>query len=224
MHDDEHVGAPASRRAFLRTASALAAGAVTAAGAPACKAVSSDASTSRTPGERPLDATTVATRGAALDGERLLALAEVMLPAALGADGIRRATDAFVAWIAGYDPVAEEMHGYGYAEIRYLPPDPLPGWRAQLDALELLAQRTRRKAFASLDATSRSAIVTAALRRERGGDRLPAPLAASHVAIALVAHWASSPDAWNRALGAIVSPSTCRPLADATRDPSRTRA
>lgn len=223
MSDESATTTPATRRAFLRTASLLAAGGAAAATA-GCDAVSSDPSSHRTPGERPLDATTVATRGAALDGERLLALAEVMLPAALGADGIRRATDAFVAWIAGYDPVAEEMHGYGYAEVRYLPPDPLPGWRAQLDALELLSQRTRRKAFASLDAAGRSAIVTAALRRERGGDRLPAPLAASHVAIALVAHWASSPDAWNRALGASVSPSTCRPLAGATRDPSGARA
>jgi hypothetical protein len=51
------------------------------------------------------------------------------------------------------------------------------------------------------------------------GDRLPAPLAAGHVALALLAHWASSPAAWDLAYGARITPATCRPLADAPRKP-----
>jgi hypothetical protein len=48
---------------------------------------------------------------------------------------------------------------------------------------------------------------------------LPSPLAARHIALALLAHWSASPDAWNLALGAQVSPGTCRKLDDALRAP-----
>jgi len=153
------------------------------------------------------------------DGDLLTALAEVVLPASIGADAGRRATRAFVAWADGYDPVAEEMHGYGYSDVRYLPADPSPAWRAQLDALNALAMRTKGKGFVTLDVPARSEVVAAALRRERNNDRLPAPLGASHVAIALLAHWASSPDAWNLALGVQVSPGACRALDGVARKP-----
>ena len=204
----------ASRRAFLRNAAILAAG-TTAAASVGCDSLpgadgSAGADRARA-GE--------STRSTGLTTGNLEALAEAVLPEALGVDGRHAATAAFVAWIDGYQPVAEEMHGYGYADVRYLPADPAPAWRAQLDALDLLAQQTRRASFASLPLPARREIVTMALRRERGGDRLPAPLAATHVAIALLSHWASGPAAWNLALGADVSPGVCRPLGDALRKP-----
>jgi len=146
-----------------------------------------------------------------LDGAALDALGEAMLPSPLGVDGQRAAVAAFVAWCDGYDPVAEEMHGYGYADIRFLPADPVPAWRAQLDGLEVLAQRLHGSSFAAIPADQRRALVSRVTRSARG-DRLPSPLAASHVAIALVSHWAASPNAWNLALAANVSPTTCRSL------------
>jgi hypothetical protein len=51
------------------------------------------------------------------------------------------------------------------------------------------------------------------------GDRLPAPLDARHVALALLAHWASTPAAWDLACGARVGRGTCRPLAESPRRP-----
>jgi hypothetical protein len=158
-------------------------------------------------------------RIAHLDGASLDALGEAMLPSALGMDGQRAAVAAFVAWCDGYDPVAEEMHGYGYADVRYLPPDPVPAWRAQLDGLELLAQRLHGASFASIPADQRRVLVSKATRGARG-DRLPSPLNASHVAIALLSHWAASPDAWNLALGVAVSPTTCRQLEKVKDKPS----
>ena len=201
-----------SRRAFLRNAAILAAGSTVVAGA-ACDAPSGarkevDAAGAEEP-----------TRQSGLSTANLESLAEAVLPESLGADGRRAATQAFVSWIDGYRPVAEEMHGYGYADVRYLPPDPAPAWRAQLDALDLLARQTRGGTFASLPLAGRREIVNMALRRERGGDRLPAPLGASHIAVALLSHWASGPRAWNLALGADVSPGLCRPLGDAVRKP-----
>jgi hypothetical protein len=188
-----------SRRAFLKSASLLAASA--AATGTACQVQ----------GPKETDASQGAERVKGLDRELLDAAAEAMLPESLGRSGIRAATDAFVGWVDGYAPVAEEMHGYGYSDVRYLPADPAPAWRAQLSALDLLAQRVHRTAFAALAVPARRALIETVLR-EQTGDRLPAPLRAPHVTLALLSHWCASPDAWNRALGRDVSPLTCRPL------------
>ena len=153
------------------------------------------------------------------DRAQLDALSDCVLPEELGLEGRRAATAAFVAWADGYDPVAEEMHGYGYADIRYLPPDPAPAWRAQLTGLDILARRSGRKPFTELDTTARRELLAVVLRRERG-DRLPAPLAASHIAVALLSHWASSATAHDLAMGRAVTPLTCRTLNNATMQPS----
>jgi hypothetical protein len=212
MTDTASGGEQWDRRAFLRAAGALAAGAAAA----GCDAP-------RAPGGAPAaapSATPVAgrSRDVALDPAALAAVGEVVLPGELGDAGRAAAVDAFVAWISGYEPVAERMHGYGYADIRYLPPDPAPGWRAQLEGLELLARRSRGASFAALPVVERRALVESALAGIPG-DRLPAPLAAGHVALALLSHWASSPAAWDLAYGARITPSTCRPLDDAPRRP-----
>lgn len=195
----------ASRRTFFKTAGAIATG--VAASSVACA---------------PADGTPAAAGRTTIDQASLEPLAEVMLPGELGPAGRSAAVDAFVRWVNEYEPVAQEMVGYGYSDIRYLPPDPAPAWRAQLDALELLAQKLRKGSFASLDLTGRTEVVTVALGSERA-ERLPAPLNARHVAVALLAHWASSPGAWNLAMGVDVSPGACRPLEAARMRPPTMR-
>ena len=157
-------------------------------------------------------------RANGFDRNVLDSLAEVVLPAELGAKGRDVAIGQFIAWADGYEPVAEEMHGYGYSDIRYLPPDPSPTWRAQLAALDLLARKSRQKPFAQLPAPARRELVEIATRGH-GGERLPAPLDATHIAIALLAHWASTPDAWDLAYGAKITPDSCRTLGDANAKP-----
>jgi hypothetical protein len=193
----------ANRRDFLKTASLLTAAAAAGTG---CEISDRDTTTSR------------GTREVGFDRGLLDAVASAVLPASLGTAGILAATDRFVAWVDGYEPVAEEMHGYGYSDVRYLPADPAPAWRAQLAALEVLARKTQRRPFAELDLAQRRTVLEASLRPERG-ERLPSPLSARHVALALLAHWASRPEAWNRALNAQVSPQSCRPLEGAARKP-----
>ena len=204
-----------SRRAFLKYAGVMA-GAVATTTLSGCEVVQLDSK--RVPkGDAPADTRTP--RNSGFDRGVLDALAMVVLPDSIGFDAQRAAVGKFVAWIDGYDPVAEEMHGYGYADIRYLPPDPAPNWRAQLEALETLARKTRNSSFTALDTEARREVIAVALRRERLGERLPSPLGAPHIAVALLAHWASTPQAWNVAFGANVSPETCRPLADANHKP-----
>ena len=197
-----HMTPDQPRRAFLKTAGAIATG--IAASTLGC-APSADRNTAANPDEP-------------LDRALLHALADVTLPDELGTSAKQGAVDAFVAWINAYEPVAEEMHGYGYADVRYLPADPAPAWQAQLRALDTLAQKTKRSGFAKLGTAARRDVLAIALRGDRG-DRLPAPLSARHVAVALVAHWASTPAAWNMAMGVDVSPGACRPLDGATRKP-----
>lgn len=201
-----------SRRSFLKTAGALTAGVATVGTAGAGCAVKDPTASNATGHENETE------RVRGFDRVLLDALATAVLPAALGETGIRAATDAFVAWADGYEPVAEEMHGYGYADVRYLPADPSPAWRAQLTALNLLAHKHGTVGFASLPVAQRQELLSVALRDQRG-DRLPAPLDARHVAVALLAHWSSGPDAWDRALGARVAPGVCRALGDASRQP-----
>ena len=195
---------PEGRRSFLKVAGALAATA-----AAGCRLET------RTP-----DAVAINTndRLNGFDRTVLDAVGETVLPGELGEKGRDAAIGQFIAWSDGYDPVAEEMHGYGYSDIRYLPPDPAPAWRAQLSALDLLARKSRQKPFARLSIEARRELLGIAINGQ-GGERLPAPLDAQHIAIALLAHWASSPDAWDLALGAKVLPGTCRVLSDANAKP-----
>jgi Gluconate 2-dehydrogenase subunit 3 len=195
-----------ARRTFLK----VAAGALAASTAAGCSLESHPPETG--PAAADLE------RETGFDRTLLDAVGEVILPAELGSKGRDVAIGAFVAWADGYEPVAEEMHGYGYADIRYLPPDPAPAWRAQLAALDLLARKSTQRPFARLDVTARRGLLTTALKGH-GSDRLPAPLDATHIAIALLAHWASSPDAADLAWGAMVTPSSCRVLSDANTKP-----
>ena len=201
-----------TRRGFLKTAGALTAG-VAAVGTAATACAVDDPTTSNATGQ---DNGAERVRG--FDRVLLNAVATAVLPGSLGAPAIRVATDAFVAWADGYEPVAEEMHGYGYADVRYLPADPSPAWRAQLTALDLLAHKHGTVGFATLPLAQRQSLL-AAVSRDQRGERLPAPLYANHVAIALLAHWSSGPEAWDTALGVRVTPGVCRTLGDATRKP-----
>ena len=155
----------------------------------------------------------------ALDPLLLAALGDAVLPDSLGADGRRRAVAAFAAWLAAYAPVAEEMHGYGSAELTYTPEHPGPGWQAQLDALDALARRTRKRGFARLGIAARRAVLEARLARVTGATVPGTPLEAPHVAVALLAHWAATSDAQDLAYGARIGAGQCRSLAETARRP-----
>jgi len=73
-----------------------------------------------------------AATGAALDGVLLAALGQVVFPSELGETQQDQAVREFQQWATSYEAVPELDHGYGTAEIRYGPPDPVPAWGAQL--------------------------------------------------------------------------------------------
>ena len=162
-------------------------------------------------------------RGTALDDRLLNALADVVLPQELGVPARTAAVLAFREWLAGYEPAAEGMHGYGDQEITYLPADPGPGWNAQLSQLDAIARKRHGTGFADCDAATREAIVRGQLSHVPGGPRLPGVATAPHVALALLAHWADSSSATDFVYGAAIGKETCRQLAIVTAPPARVK-
>ena len=192
------------RRSFLKSAAALTA---TAAAIPAQPLAAAEQQQQPAPPSRALNATLLA------------ALGDTVLPESLGAATRATAVREFNRWITEYSPVAEEMHGYGDAEITYTPADPAPGWNAQLEALDLLARRTKRRGFAALSIAARRDIVRRQLASVRGASLPSNPLNATHVAVALLSHWASSYAAHDLAYNSRIMRGECRGLAGVTRKP-----
>jgi hypothetical protein len=155
---------------------------------------------------------------APLDDALLLPLASAVLPSELGEAGNRRAASAFQAWLAAYRPEAELLHGYGSGEIRRLPLSPAPAWRRQLAALGRESVRRHRKPFGEIDAGERRAIVRSAIGDEKL-ERMPSPLGARHVAVALIAHFYASPEATDLCYEAEIGRTRCRPLAASPVEP-----
>ena len=147
------------------------------------------------------------------------ALAEVVLPAAaMGRAALVKEVAAFRAWGAGYREGAEVVHGYGTSRLRALGPTPMTRWATQLDELEAQAKAKHQRAFHELPAADRAALVRAALQGQRV-DRMPGVAEASHVALALLAHFYDSPAASDLCYDAKIGKQTCRPLAQQSRKP-----
>ena len=154
---------------------------------------------------------------APLEAATLRAVAEVVLPTDLGDASREDIVQAFERWAFEYEPVAELNHGYGTSEVRYGPPDPVPAWQAQLEALEIEASRRTGSSFGELDIPRRRELITRQGLDEGSG--LPNPLQARHVAVALMAHWFSSSEAVDRCYGRRIAERACRGIDTAPAEP-----
>ncbi len=187
------------RRSFLKTTGAVVSGAAVGACTPRGPSTEAEGSGERT-----------------LNEGLLRAVAEVVLPTELGRTGHQQVVAGFRTWASGYQAVPELDHGYGTSEIRYGPPDVVPAWRAQLEALDLEATKRYDAGFTSLEAPLRDALVRGHINE---GPEMPSPLHARHVAVALLSYWLSTPEATNRCYGVSVSPRTCRSIESAPEEP-----
>lgn len=153
-----------------------------------------------------------------LDADTLHGVAEAVLPSDSGPDGVTGVVTEFAAWLEEFEPVAELDHGYISSEITYGPADPEPGWGAQLETLEQLAQRDHGSSFRELDVQVRQAIL-----RPQIGDRrsvsLPPAIRAQHVAVAVMAFFYASPQAADLCYGFDIGDRTCRAIAAASDVP-----
>lgn len=201
------------RRAFLkRSAAAVSAAAV------GCRPAGGRADAEED-GERTGPSEDRTVRG--LPPATLRAVAAIVLPSELGEDGVGRVATGFEAWLAGYAPVAEQVHGYGSQEIRYGPPDPAPRWRAQLEALDREARARHDAPFDELEAGARRALIEAALSdgRETTLPDRPGALRAEHVAVGLAGYFFGSPEATDLCYGRRIGGGACRPLSTSSEAP-----
>ena len=186
------------RREFLKKTVV----AVTAVGLPACgPAGQAD--------DRSTSTEAVGATDRALDPVLLRSIADVVLPTELGTDAREAAVTAFEAWVAGFEPATERPHPYISPEISYGPPDPAPGWRAQLTALELESRQRYGAGFADIEVTSRERLIRGQID-DSGG--LPDTARARHVAVGLMAHFFDSSTAVDLCYGARIGKETCRGL------------
>jgi hypothetical protein len=152
------------------------------------------------------------------DPATLDALGEAVLPTQLGRAGITRAVAAFRDWGTGYREDAELVHGYGTSRLRATGPTPVTRWASQLDALDAAAQSKYTRSFKVLTVAQRADLVREALQGERL-DRMPNVADASHVAVALLAHFYGTSGAADLCYQAHIGNQTCRPLAQQARKP-----
>ncbi len=154
-----------------------------------------------------------------LDDPLLLALASAVLPAELGTDGMRNAATQLQTWIRDYLPGAERNHAYGSARIQTTGADPAPRWSTQLRSLETDARAAHNQAFTALGVAERRALVRAQLAPLQA-NAIPGDVAgASHVALALLASFYSSPQATDLCYEAQIGKNSCRPLATSAQRP-----
>lgn len=205
-----------SRRIFVRIAAAATAalGALPLVGR---RALGQGGRGSTAPGRAPGSA--AAQRVSGLTVPTLLPVASAVLPAELGAARIERATAAFARWIASFKAGEETLHPYGSERLGTTGASPAAMWAEQLTALDADARASHGGPFRTQSLANRTALVQAALAKVQLGARLPSPISAPHVAIALLAHFAESAEGVNLAYSRTIDPKQCRPLASAPNIP-----
>lgn len=154
-----------------------------------------------------------------LEGKTLVPLAHVVLPSELGAARVDRAANQFAKWIAGYREGEETLHPYGSERLGKTGPSPVAKWKEQLRDLSTASENKYRRPFSTLQDIQRAGLVREALAGVQVNARVPAPIAAPHVALALLAHFLESPDATNLAYNKTIDPKQCRPLAKSSSEP-----
>lgn len=151
------------------------------------------------------------------DEDRLRAIADVVLPQALGADGRARVVEQFVAWVRAYRPGAETDHGYGFPRLRRTGASPADRYPQQLDALDAAASPAT--SFAAIAADQRARVLESAIAAARI-ERLPARPDGGHVATDLMAFYFDSIEANDLAYGALIGRDTCRGLPGSENRPA----
>lgn len=144
----------------------------------------------------------------ALDAPLLRAVGDAVLPESLPANQREDAIASFELWLEGFDPVAELRHPYGGDVVPYGPPDPTPGWSAQLEALDLIADARYQATFGELDRGARRTLLQEQITDP--GEGLPSTVRARHIATALMAHYFGSPVATDRCYGVAIRRLECR--------------
>jgi hypothetical protein len=146
-------------------------------------------------------------------------IAPTVLPASIGAAGLRTSVDRFVVWTRGYREGVALAHGYGHPRLQKSGASPVPAYLAQLSSLEADA-RARGGRWNALDLEARRALLDAAFTKAGVRNLPPRPLG-QHVIADLMAHYFRSSEANDRCYHAAINREVCRPIQITTRRPAQ---
>jgi hypothetical protein len=150
----------------------------------------------------------------------LTAMAEVVLPSAIGAAGRDSAVEDFVRWLRNYREGADTGHGYGAATLsRPTGPSPAARYPEQFAALDRAARAAGAASFAALAQAGRRAIVAAALEGPPRVTRLPARPTGANLVADFMGLWFNSAAAFDLAYNAQIGRDTCRSLDGSDKAP-----
>ena len=145
-------------------------------------------------------------------------IAPTVLPASLGADRVRAIADRFVAWTRGYREGVALTHGYGHPRLQRSGASPVPGYVAQLAALDAEA-RGKSQRWSALDLETRRLLLDAAFTKA-GVRALPPRPGGQHVIADLMAFYFRSSAANDECYKALINREVCRPIAITTKKPA----
>jgi hypothetical protein len=158
------------------------------------------------------------------DVATLHAVADVVLPDAVGADGKALVVDRFVAWVKNYREGADMGHGYGASTLRR-PSGPSPALRypPQFAALDQAAVALGATTFAALSRQRRVSIVEARLNEPERVTRLPSQPTGANLIADLMGFYFNGPDARDLCYQRDIGADRCRSLAGSEQEPERLR-
>ena len=155
----------------------------------------------------------------ALDATLFNAVADAVLPEALGDQGLRRVVADFQRWLSQYHEHADTDHGYGLTRIRATGPSPAARYPEQLAALDKAAREsTHAAAFAALTIDARRSLIADALTAAKV-ERLPGRPAGAHIAADLMGFYFNSSAAADLCYHARIGRDACRGLDGSDRAP-----
>lgn len=151
----------------------------------------------------------------------LRAMAEVVLPSAVGREDRDRVVTAFVAWVRSYKEGAEMGHGYGSSTLRAASgPSPAARYPAQFAALDEAAKAGGGASFATISVDARRAVIESTLNSPQPVNRLPSQPTGQSLIADFMGFYFTSPDAWDLAYQAQIGRDKCRTLDGSDLPPS----
>jgi hypothetical protein len=157
------------------------------------------------------------------DKKTLIAIADIVLPAALGDRGRADIVNRFIAWFVNYRAGADMGHAYGGSSgLRVVNPSgasPAPRYAAQFTALDTAARDRGAASFATLARDDRRAVIEATLTAGQAARLSPRPNGANLIAD-LMGFYFASPEAYDLCYNAAIGRETCRGLEGSDRAPA----
>jgi gluconate 2-dehydrogenase subunit 3-like protein len=155
-----------------------------------------------------------------LEIETLTAVADVVLPSDLGADGRRRAVDRFVSWFVNYRDGADMGHGYGASTLRPLSgPSPALRYPEQFAALDAAARDRGVAMFTALAPDARREVIERLLNEPRPVNRLPPQPTGANLIADFMGSYFTSADAQDHCYRVQIGRDSCRTLDDSADQP-----